>query len=150
MAPMVALIAFAAVGAAWAQPSSLSDVVAARPPHFKQQGQAFKAILDQLHGGSPDPAVIKANANTLAALAEALPSWFPAGSGQDSGAKTRASSLIWSDAAGFAAASKAFQAQVGKLQAAADTGDLGAVAAAAQATGAACAACHNKYRAKED
>jgi cytochrome c556 len=146
-ASVLALATLGAVGAAIAQPAA--DVVHARQQHFKDQGRAFKALLDQLHTGSPDPGQVKAAAHTLGALAPQLPSWFPAGSGPSSGVKTGAKAEIWTDPTGFAAAARNYQDQVDSLQAAADSGDMAAVGAQAQKTGAACGACHNKYRLKE-
>lgn len=145
-APIFALAAFVAAGAAFSQPPSAADVASARHQHFKDQGKAFKTLQDQLHSGSPDAAVVKAAAHALAASSQALPSWFPAGSGPQPGVTTHARPEVWSDPAGFAAAARAFQAEAAKLQAVADSGDMAATAAQAQATGATCGACHKKYR----
>jgi len=55
---------------------------------------------------------------------------------------------VWTDMAGFQAASKAADAAYDKLAAAAGSGDQAALAAAFADTGKACGACHDKFRAK--
>ena len=69
---------------------------------------------------------------------------FPAGSDKD----TKALPTVWSDSAGFLAASKAADAAYDKLATAAGSGDMAALTAAFGDTGKACGACHDKYRAK--
>jgi cytochrome c556 len=145
-AAAVLALATLAAGAAFSQAPSAVDAVHARQQHFKVQGKVFKTILDQLHTGTPDPGQIKTAAHALSASAQALPSWFPAGSGPESGVATHAKAEIWTDQAGFAEAARNFQAAAAKLQAAADSGDMAAVGAEAQAIGATCGGCHHKYR----
>ena len=70
---------------------------------------------------------------------------FPAGS--DKG-ETKALPTVWSDMAGFQAASKNADAAYDKLAVAAGSGDLAALTAAFGDTGKACGACHEKFRAK--
>mgnify|MGYP006184679683 FL=1 len=70
---------------------------------------------------------------------------FPAGS--DKG-DTKALPAIWTDMAGFQAASKASDMAYDKLAVAAGSGDQAALAAAFADTGKTCGACHDKFRAK--
>ena len=126
--------------------SAGASAVKARQQNFKQLGAAFKTVLDELKKPSPDKAVLVANATKMNTLASQEASWFPAGSGAESGVKTGAKPEIWSDAAGFAAAVQRLQGETAKLQQAAAGGDLAAVRAQAQATGGACKNCHDKYR----
>jgi cytochrome c556 len=70
---------------------------------------------------------------------------FPAGS--DKG-ETKALPTVWSDWAGFQAASKNADAAFDKLAVAAGSGDQAALATAFADTGKACGACHEKFRAK--
>jgi cytochrome c556 len=121
----------------------------ARHDNFKAQGAAFKTILDELKKEAPDQAVLSSNATKLKTSSMALPSWFPKGSGPESGVKTDAKAEVWSDAAGFAAASKRFQAETGKLQALASAGDVAGVKGQARAVGGACKNCHDTYRVPE-
>ena len=106
--------------------------VAARHQNYKQLGGAFKALTDELKKDTPDKAVIAASAAKMKALAGQIPSWFPKGSGPESGAKTDAKPDIWKDPNGFAAA-----------------GDLEAVKGQVRATGGACKNCHDKFRVPE-
>jgi cytochrome c556 len=120
-----------------------------RHENFKQQGAAFKAINDELKKDAPDKALIASNANKLKTLTTQLPSWFPKGSGPESGFKTDAKAEVWSDAAGFAAAVNRLQVESSKLQQVSATGDLAAIRAQVRATGGACKNCHDKYRVPE-
>ena len=121
----------------------------ARHDNFKAQGAAFKTLLDELKKDTPDPAVLSSNANRLKVSSAALPSWFPKGSGPESGVKTDAKAEVWSDAAGFAAAANRFQVEAAKLQQLASAGDVAAIKGQARAVGGACKNCHDKYRVPE-
>jgi len=123
--------------------AGMADAVKARHDNFHKLGGDFKAIADQLKADAPDLAVIKAKASDAKTLSGTMASWFPAGSGPESGEKTEAKAEIWSDAAGFAAKRVAFQAEVIKLAAASD---LDAIKAQFKATGEACKACHTSFR----
>ena len=59
---------------------------------------------------------------------------------------SEAKAEIWTDAAGFSAASSAMQVQVSKLNQAALSGDIAAVKAQVRPTGGTCKGCHDKYR----
>jgi cytochrome c556 len=120
--------------------------VVARHQNFKQLGGAFKAIMDELKKPAPDKAVLAANAKRMDALAAQEASWFPKGSGAESGAKTGAKPEIWSDPTGFAAAVQRLQGATAKLDQIAAAGDLDAFKAQVRETGAACKNCHDKYR----
>jgi cytochrome c556 len=120
-----------------------------RHENFKQQGAAFKTINDELKKGAPDKALIASSATKLKTLTTQLPSWFPKGSGPESGFKTDAKAEVWGDAAGFAAAVNRLQTESAKLQQVSATGDLAAIRAQVRATGGACKACHDKYRVPE-
>lgn len=120
-----------------------------RHGNFKTQGAAFKAVLDELKKDTPDMAVVNTNASKLKASADALPSWFPKGSGPESGTKTDAKAEVWTDAAGFANAAHKFQVEAGKLQQLASAGDIAAIKGQAKAVGGACKGCHEKYRVPE-
>jgi len=121
----------------------------ARHDQFHTIAGAFKAIMDGLKAEKPDTAAIAAKAKTIEGLAHQIPSWFPVGTGAESGVKTRAKPEIWSDAAGFAAAAKNLETQSAALAAIAASGDLVAISTQAKAMGGACGACHTKYRGPE-
>lgn len=119
----------------------------ARQAHFREQSAGFKAIGDELKKDAPDRAAIAANVTKIKGTAEALPSWFPKGSGPETGLKTAARAEIWTDAEGFDAAATVLQAETVKLEQLAMAGDLDAIKTQYRAVGAACGACHAKYRA---
>jgi cytochrome c556 len=117
-----------------------------RHASFKAQGAAFKAINDELKKDSPDMAAISTNAAKLKISSEGLPSWFPKGSGPESGFKTDAKAEVWTDAAGVGAAANRFQAEAAKFQQLAAAGDIASVKGEVRAVGGACKNCHDKYR----
>jgi len=98
---------------------------------------------------APDTAAIAGQAAIIEGLAQKIPTWFPAGTGAESGVKTRAKAEIWADLPSFAAAAKNLESQSASLQAVAKTGDLAAIQAQAKAVGGACGACHMKFRGPE-
>lgn len=139
------VISGAALAAGLSGPAALKD----RQVHMKALGAATKAIGDQFHAASPDPAVIKAEAAKIDAAAQLLPTWFPAGSGPTTGLKTEALPLIWTDPAGFAAKAHALTVAAKAFDEAAQSGQAAAIGAAGHDLGAACKGCHDTYRAKE-
>ena len=126
--------------------TAAGQAAAARHQNFKQLGAAFKAINDEARKGSPDPAVLAGAAKKMNLLAGQMGTWFPKGSGAESGVKTGAKGEIWSDPQSFAAAVQRLQGATGKLQQVAVSGDAGALKAQVQATGGACKGCHDKFR----
>lgn len=133
-------------------PASLSPAgqsLSARQAHFKELGATFKAITDELRKAAPDKASAATNAAKLKALAADLPTWFPKGSGPETGLATAARPEIWTDADGFAAAANGFQAEATRLDALSASGDVDAIKAQARVTAGACNSCHDKYRLPE-
>jgi cytochrome c556 len=153
---MLALGVAAAAGGALAHehmgpmPKSAAGKAAyQRHENFKQQGATFKAILDELKKDSPDMKLLAGASTKLKGLAGQLPTWFPKGSGVESGMKTDAKAEVWTDAAGFAAAANRLQVETSKLQALGAAGDLAGFKAQVRAVGGACKNCHDKYRVPE-
>ena len=118
----------------------------ARHDNYQKLGKAFKALNDELKKDAPDKAVVSASTGTMLSLVNALPTWFPRGSGVEARPMSEAKANIWTDAAGFSAAASALQVQVSKLNQAAASGDIAAVKAQIRPTGGACKGCHDKYR----
>ena len=117
-----------------------------RHANFEKLGAAFKALNDELRKPNPNVATVQAQTRTMVSLSNALPTWFPRGSGVEARPKSEAKANIWTDAAGFGAASSAFQVQATKLNQVAAAGDMDAVRAQFRATGGTCKGCHDKYR----
>jgi cytochrome c556 len=110
-------------------------------------GGAFKAVDDELKKRSPDwDNAILPNAQTVQSRSSYLLTWFPKGSGPESGVKTYALPAIWQKVDDFNKLGKAVQAQAAKLNQIAATRDASALKVQAVALGKACKACHDSYR----
>lgn len=140
------LMALMSGGPAGAAEGAAERAVAARQAGFKQIGEAFKAVNDGLRAGKQDLTEIAAAAAGLEAHANQLPTWFPRGSGPESGAKTAARAAVWNDAAGFADAAANLRSQTARLTVLARKGELAPVRKQAAQVGAACKTCHTAYR----
>lgn len=120
--------------------------IEARQAGFKKLGKAIKTIFDNGKASPPDMAVIKEAALSIPVITEGIETWFPAGSGPDSGIKTAALAAIWEKPEDFAGKVASFQTASAALAAAAQTDELGAIMAAAGKTGGTCKACHDSYK----
>ena len=136
-------------GAAVAQPDKAS-FMKARHNHFREIGAASKGVRDELM--KPDPSAVEIAKYTavIDRLAPRVPSWFPAGTGPETGIHTDALATIWQkpdefkhDAADFALAAHA-------INVAAQSGNLDAVRADVQPLGQSCKSCHEVFRAREE
>ena len=125
---------------------SPADIVKTRTDNMKAMGGAAKAIIDQLKTGMPDKAVVSDNAKKIATRAKQIPSWFPKGTGEDSGIKTLAKAEIWQKPDDFKTDADALSTEADKLVEVAATGDTAAIGAQMQATGKACVGCHKPFR----
>jgi cytochrome c556 len=116
---------------------------------MEKVGKANKAVRQQLESGSPDLAVVRSSAATIADLASKSSGWFPAGTGQDVLRKTRALPAIWQKPEDFAAKDREFGEAAQAFKAAADGGDVSAIKSRFADLGKTCKACHDTYRAQE-
>jgi cytochrome c556 len=121
-----------------------ADVIKDRQENRKQTAAAMRAIKGVIDakGATADAVPQAAKLKTLEA---AFVKMFPAGS--DKG-DTKALPAVWTDMAGFEAASKNAEAAFDKLATAAGSGDMAALTVAFGDAGKACGACHEKFRAK--
>src|SRR5579863_3967068 len=115
-------ILMAAAGAASAD-FGPKEAVDARHNAYRETGAAFKTINDELKSGVLIKVLLVPAARTIAATARDQYSWFPVGSGPESGAKTKAKPEIWSDAANFREAQDRFQKEAGLMVSVVETGD---------------------------
>lgn len=143
VAVMGALAAGAMVGGATIALAQ-ADVIKQRQENRKETAATMRSIKGVIDSKG-DVKTVVASAAKLKSLEADFVKLFPAGS--DKG-ETKALPTVWSDTAGFLAASKAVDATYDKLAVAAGSGDLAAVTAAFADTGKACGACHEKFRAK--
>ncbi len=121
-----------------------ADVIKARQENRKATGPEMRAIKGVIDAKG-DLKEIGPHAAKLKELELAFDKMFPAGS--DKG-ETHALPTVWSDMAGFQAASKGANDAYDKLAVAAGSGDMAATAAAFGDVGKACGACHAKFREK--
>ncbi len=136
-------------GAALAQKSP-ADTIKARQEAMKSWGGNLKTINEQLKGATPDVAAIKTAMAGVSANAKDVASWFPAGTGPDSGVKTRAKAEIWSQAGDFKAAADGFVAGTAKFSGVVAGGNVDTIKADLKAFTDGCGGCHMKFRAPEE
>jgi cytochrome c556 len=117
-----------------------------RQAQFRRLGAAFKVVNDQTRASTPDTALMRANTQTISALAAEFPTWFAVGSGPAQGLDTKAKTEIWTDSVSFADQTRQFQSAAQALGAAGAANDVGGVAASARALGQRCASCHTQFR----
>jgi cytochrome c556 len=120
--------------------------IKARKANYKEIGGAFKTVSDEVKTGSPDIGTIRSLARDIATRAAGQMKWFPKGSGPESGEKTRAKAVIWSDMAGFNRAQANFVAAANGLNSAIASSNSAQIAQAHKTLGATCKACHDRYR----
>jgi cytochrome c556 len=126
-----------------------AELQKARHDHYKELGDAFKAVRDASKSDSPDFAAIEKAAEVVNKASVDQQQWFPKGTGPEAG-KTRALPEIWSKPDDFTAAQKMFADRAPKLLAAAKTKDVAAITAAFKDAGGACKNCHDTFRKPED
>lgn len=121
-----------------------ADPIKERQENRKQIAATMRAIKGVIDAKGDVKAIVP-QAAKLKELEIAFVKLFTAGS--DKG-DTKALPTVWSDMAGFQAASKNAEGAFDKLAATAGSGDLAATTAAFGDAGKACGACHEKFRAK--
>lgn len=122
------------------------EQIEARQEKYEALGDTFRTLNQQFRSGSPDLAIVQEAAAQVPDIVDDMETWFPEGTGPESGIETEALSTIWENPDDFAQKVADHQAAVADLAAVAETADLAAIQAAVQATGATCGACHDDYR----
>jgi len=128
-------------------PAEIVAVMKARHENYEEIGESMKGINDQLKAGSPSVQVIQQHAARIAEFAPQVLSWFPEGSGPETGRETRAKAEIWSDAPTFRDRALAFETEATRFAQVAQSGDLAAIRAGIGALGDSCKNCHDRFRA---
>lgn len=129
-----------------ANASPATKAAYARHENFEKIGANFKQLNDELRKPTPSKAVLATSAKNLQTFSTQLPTWFPRGSGVEARPMSEAKATVWTDAAGFTAASSAFRTEAAKLNTVAAAGDIEAIKAQVRPTFMACKGCHEKYR----
>jgi cytochrome c556 len=106
-------------------------------------------VNDETHAGSPNWQTIRSNAQSLTQLISELPTWFPVGSGPESGEKTRAKAEIWAKFPDFQEKARLAHAASLDLLSASAGGDVALVASNTHNLGLRCASCHEEFREKQ-
>jgi cytochrome c556 len=135
--------------AAWSMPASAQfqkpeDAIKYRKASFTLLAAHFSRVGAMANGRVPFDAKVAAENAALAESLSKLP-WAAFGPGTDKG-ETRALPAIWTESAKFKEGGDKMQAELGKLAAAAKTGNLDSIKAAFGAAGQTCKACHDDFR----
>ncbi len=145
--PILALAALIGITAAWpaaAQFQKPEDAIKYRKAVFTVMGTHFGRVGAMANGKAPFDAKVAAESTEIATSMSRLP-YVAFVEGSDKG-DTRAKPEIWTETDKFRAAASKMQDEMGKLNAAAKTGNLDSIKAAFGPTGQACKACHDAYR----
>ena len=129
---------------AHAQFAKPEDAVKYRKASFTVMAAHFGRLGAMANGRAPYDAKMAAeNADVVLTLSK-LP-WAAFGEGTDKG-DTRAKPEIWKEAAKYKDAADKMQAEIGKLNVAAKSGNIDALKAAFGPAAASCKACHDNFR----
>jgi cytochrome c556 len=123
-----------------------ADSARSRIAGLRELGAAFKNVNDSLRGPAPQMMIVQISARQIVAAARDQYGWFPAGSGVESSAKTKAKAEIWSQPARFRAAQDAFATQVAAFDRVVKAGNPAAIRSATRSLGATCKGCHDTFR----
>jgi cytochrome c556 len=108
----------------------------------------MKALAEMAKSGTVDKAAAAEHAKKIDGTAQVLVSWFPKGTGPESGIDTKAKPEVWTQADDFKKANDDFRAEAAKLVTAAATGDAATLGPQLAATGKTCSGCHTKFQNK--
>lgn len=142
-ATVMAGLVMGLASAAWAD--TAADAIAQRQAGYKAIGAATGDIKKAMEAGG-DLTAVAAKAEVVSAFAKRIPALFPAGSGAESGVKTRALPAIWQNKSDFEANAGILGREADKLAAVLKANDKASVAAAFAAMTGECGACHRPYR----
>lgn len=130
--------------------ASGADMARSRITAYRELGASFKTVNDALRGPEPQTMLVQIAARQIVNASRAQYTMFPAGSGAESGARTKAKAEIWTQAPRFKAAQDAFAAQAQVFQRAAMSGNADAIRAEVRKLGGTCKGCHDTFRAPGD
>ncbi len=127
----------------------IADLMHERHESFEEIGDAFRTIREEIRRGSDaDMALLKEAADEIHELSKEVDSWFPAGSGPETGNKTDAKAEIWQNRADFSAKAEQFVAASGEYAKAATT--LEGARSGMLKLGGSCKSCHDSYKVDDD
>ena len=132
-----------------AAPVDIATLMHDRHENYEEIGKAMKGITEQLKSNSPSLADVRRHAALIARFAPQVPSWFPPGSGPETGRRTRAKAEIWSESETFRQRARAFEAEAANFDRVAQTTDVEGMRAARGELANACKNCHDRFRGPE-
>lgn len=146
---ILATLTFAAVATTLSLPAAAQfakpeDAVKYRKNALFVMQQNFARVAAMAGGKAPFDAKVAADSAAAADFVAKLP-WAAFGEGTDKG-DTKAKPEIWMEKAKFDDYAQKMQTEMGKLNAAAKTGNLDNIKAAVGAVGGSCKTCHDAFR----
>lgn len=146
LSAITAAIGFAAFTLpATAQFAKSEDAIKYRQGALFVMQQNFARLAGMAQGKIPFDAKVAADSAANAEFVSRLP-WVAFGEGTDKGGNTKAKAEIWKEKARFMEYADKMQGEMGKLSAAAKTGNLDAIKSAVGPVGGACKTCHDAFR----
>lgn len=148
----ITALALAALAAAFVVPASAqfakpADAVEYRQGAFTVMQHHFGQVAGMAAGKIPFDAKAAAENAVVAEYVSKLPFVAAFGPGTNKG-DTKAKASIWTNKAKFDDYASKMQAEMVKLTAAANTGNLDAIKVAVNATGGTCKSCHDDFKSK--
>ena len=141
----LACCALSAIGIAQTVNLSGDAAVRERRAEFGEMLELSRTVDREAESTHPNYTIMEPASLKLLEHSRAIPTWFPAGSGTESGARTNAMPEIWSDWSGFRrmAANAASASQ--SLNTAVKSRNVDAVRNAEHDLAVSCRACHHAY-----
>ncbi len=122
-------------------------LIESRQKNFKTLAGNFKTVREANKAGELNSPEVIAALTTMSALAGELTTWFPAGSGPETGVKMEALPAIWEDKATFETLAGDLNAAITETKTALEAGEFEKASAMANSIGKNCGACHDKFKA---
>lgn len=124
--------------------SAATAIVKERRDNYRRMGDAYKALKETIETGNPDMTLVTRSMRLIRDTGAGQAALFPPGSGQSSGARTRALDGVWTEPALFARRQRDFLAAADAVLAT-ERVELGH---AFEALTEACLDCHRDFREK--
>ena len=129
--------------------TDVATIMHDRHERYEEIGKAMKGIGRELKADAPSIEALRRHAGLIARYAPQIPSWFPAGTGPETGIRTHAKAEIWSDNRTFRQRAAALRVAADRFNQAAQGGDVAAIRAAQPGLSDACKNCHDRFRTRE-
>lgn len=128
-------------------PADVAAFMKQRHDNYEDIGKNMKVLQDNMKAATPDMAAVTAAATKIRDYAGQMGTWFPAGTGPETGIETEAKANIWTDRATFDAAVTKLQEESTKLAAVTNAAGF---KAQFPVTGGSCKNCHDTFRQEKD